>query len=100
MRRPQQPQQVYELLPVDVVPRQTQIQVFLFVWAIRPQNVQPLPATTHPRQKTLPHQQPARIDQFQPPQRMTSIHELPPLPPRPRPPPSPLLPPVVATQLY
>src|SRR5262245_36589847 len=85
MRGPQQAQQVHELLPVDVVPRQPQVQVLLVVRAVRPQDVEPLPAAAHPRQESLPHQQPARVDQLQPPQRMTGVHEVAARAPRPRP---------------
>ena len=74
----QQPQQVDELLAVDVVSGQPQVQVFLVVGAIRPQDVQPFATAAHAHQKPLPDQQPAGIDQVQPPDRMAGIHEIPP----------------------
>ena len=77
-RSPQQPQQVDELLAVDVVPGQPQVEVFLVVGAIRPQDVQPLAAAAHAHQEPLPHQQPAGIHQVQAPDGMAGIHEVPP----------------------
>src|SRR5439155_21245898 len=60
----------------DVIPRQTQVQVFVILRAIRPQDIQALPAATHAHEETLTHQQPAGIDQVQPPDRLTGIDEI------------------------
>src|SRR5262249_32062988 len=46
---------------------------------------EPPAAAPHPRQEALPHQQPAGVDQLQPPPRMTGIHEVAARTPGPRP---------------
>src|SRR5271170_1409424 len=73
---PQQSQQIHELFAIDIVPGQPNVQVFVIVGAISPKDVQTLPATSHPRQKTLPDQQLTAIDEIQSPNRMTGIHEV------------------------
>src|SRR5215470_17780691 len=44
--------------------------------AVRPQDVQPLAASAHAHQEALSPQQPATVDQFQAPDRVTGIHEV------------------------
>ena len=74
----QHPQQVDELLTIDVVSGQSQVEVFLVIWAIRPQDVQPLATATHAHQQPLSHQQPAGKHQGKAPDGVAGVHEIPP----------------------
>jgi hypothetical protein len=73
VQRPQQPQEVDELLPRDVCARQAEVYVLVIVRTIPAQDVQAFAAAAHTHQKPLAEQQPAAKHQVQAPNRMTGI---------------------------
>src|SRR5262245_9459630 len=73
VRREKQPQEVDELHAVDVVTSKPVVDVLVVVWAIRPEDVQPLASRAHAHQETLAQQQPAGVDQVQAPNGMAGI---------------------------
>src|SRR4051795_3710397 len=78
MLRPHLLQQLDELLPGDVLLRQAEVHVVVIVWAVRPEDVQPLPPVAHAHVESLPDQKPAGIKQVQAPDRVARVHEIPP----------------------
>src|SRR3954454_6592449 len=78
MLRPHLLQQLDELFPGDVLLHQAEVHVVVIVRAVRPEDVQPLPPVAHAHIEPLPDQQPAGIEQVQAPDRVASVHEIPP----------------------
>src|SRR4051794_17802054 len=88
-------QQLDELLPGDVLLRQSEVHGVVIVGAVGPEDVQPLPSVAHAYIEPLPDQQPAGIEQVQAPDRVAGVHEVPPGR-RPR---LPLVPPILPHEL-
>src|SRR5512135_2783471 len=78
MSRSQQAQQVDELLAIDAASGQAQVEVLVVVGAVGPEDVQPLAPVADTDVEALPDQQPARVEQPQPPDGMAGIDEIPP----------------------
>src|SRR5215216_3114255 len=70
---PQQPEEVDELLAIDVVARQPVVDILVVVGAVGAEDVQALAPRAHAHQEPLPQQQPAAEHQVQAPHRVAGV---------------------------
>src|SRR5512135_77940 len=71
----QQAQQVDELLAIDAASGQAQVEVIMVVGAVGPEDVQPLAPVADADVGPLTEQEPARVEQAQPPDGVAGIDE-------------------------